>query len=105
VGVLTWLPRDFREPLTILDAARHGEPAPPPPVDTLIRPVGMVETAALDPEREIAAGKGSCPAMLDRSACGRGARGRSGGGSRRGHLPWRLAPKDAAQRDPDIGSD
>lgn len=56
--VLTWLPRDFREQLTILDPTRNGEPAPPPPVDTLIRPVGMVQDAALDPEREIAAGKG-----------------------------------------------
>ena len=55
--VLTWLPRDFREQLTILDPARDGESAPTPPVDTLIRSVGVVETSALDPEREIAAGK------------------------------------------------
>ena len=55
--VLTWLPRDFREQLTILDPTRNSEPAPTPPVDTLIGSVGVVETVALDPEREIAVGK------------------------------------------------
>jgi hypothetical protein len=55
--VLTWLPRDFREQLAILDPARNGDPGPTPPVDPLIRSVGGVETAALDPEREIAVGK------------------------------------------------